>query len=203
MNIFSTLIRTSAVTVVLMSAPKYSYADYWQVFIDVPDHGNFSELSEYLSTKVADCDWGSAANADVLSVEFAQSLFSLVAEGNDLAFQIGITVLPCLDGGELGDFFRSSGRYFDVHPRKFVKALAQAKVETNQIIRMLTMAPADSYNDFDQRLLRISQRIILWDENSDVFPDKVSCVVSVALHQEKQAIEREFQKAHDRNAPIE
>jgi hypothetical protein len=80
---------------------------------------SLAELEGKISASAKRCIRGDSKNRGVVSVEEGQNLFKLIAKGDEFAFQAGLLVARCLDGGELEDFHRSAGLFFEAEPSVF------------------------------------------------------------------------------------
>jgi len=94
-------------------------------------------------------------------------LFKLITEGNEFAFRAGLLVEKCLDGGELGDFYRSAGVFFELHPDSFLKIVAVEDISESNIKSMLTMLPLGTVDNIDRQVAVIQKRKALLEQIKD------------------------------------
>lgn len=83
---------------------------------------------------------------DSLDLSYRRALFSAVASGDKCAFQIGLDIADELDGGELEDFYRASGIFFEKNPSFFINYISVSKVSLRHHKYLVTMLPL-SYTD--------------------------------------------------------
>lgn len=133
----------------------------WDGFLKQPSKDSFVVLENEVSTSAKCCSWGDPKNHDVVSVEAGQQLFGLIAKGNEFAFYIGLLVEKCLDGGELGDFYRHVGLYFESNPVLFLNTINSKFTPEGSFKSMLTMLPEITVDDIEQQLYITQKRIAL------------------------------------------
>lgn len=145
-----------------------AYSDmHWDEFLKKPDEDSFVELEDEISVSAERCNWGNPKNRDVVSVEAEQQLFRLIANGDEFALRAGLLVMRCLDGGELEDFHRSAGLFFESKPSVFLKIAEEKKVPNAAIKSMLTMLPLDTVDNIDRALSVIEKRMAMLKAISD------------------------------------
>ena len=116
-----------------------SVSEAWSLYLDDPDEENYAALTARISSLSSDCDWGSPANEQVFPSNVHHELFGRISSGGDEAFRLGLVVRQCLDGGDLGDFYRSAGVYLDLKPEEFLRALENADIEAD-VFRLMVIA---------------------------------------------------------------
>ena len=145
-----------------------AYSDmYWDGFLKQPSKDSLVELEDEVSSSAERCSWGDPKNHDVVSVEAGQQLFRLIAKGNEFAFRAGLLVMRCLDGGELEDFYRSAGLFFEAKPSVFLKIAEEKKVPETAIKSMLTMLPLDTIDNIDRAISVVERRMAMLEAISD------------------------------------
>ncbi len=145
-----------------------AYSDmYWDGFLKQPSKDSLVELEDEVSSSAERCSWGDPKNHDVVSVEAGQQLFRLIAKGNEFAFRAGLLVMRCLDGGELEDFYRSAGLFFEAKPSVFLKIAEEKKVPETVIKSMLTMLPLDTIDNIDRAISVVERRMAMLEAISD------------------------------------
>lgn len=138
----------------------YSDVD-WDEFLKQPDKGSFAEMERNISASAQRCSWGNARNRDVVSIEKGQQLFKLVAKGDEFAFRAGLLVARCFDGGEMEDFYRSAGLFFEAQPSLFFEIAKENKTSESATTSMLTMLPLDTVDNIDLAIHMIENRIAI------------------------------------------
>lgn len=88
-------------------------------------------------------------------------LFKRIRDADRYAFNIGIALFQCWDGGELADFYRSSGEFFDRDPSYFFRAVAQHRVSCPYQKFMITMLPLETTDDMLAKVVLIDVRLSL------------------------------------------
>ena len=163
---------------------------YWDEFLKQTNKDSYIELQSKISKVSGNCTWGSSKNHEVISVEVGQQLYKLIAEGNEFAFRAGLLVMSCLDGGELGDFHRSVGLFFEAEPQIFLKIAQENKIPDTTIERMLIMLPLDTVDNIDYAINIIEKRIVVLDTISNSQFDHIKKVGLSFLKNQKEMLER-------------
>src|SRR5208337_1372602 len=78
---------------------------------------------------------------------------------NPFAFQATLLVSKCWDGGDLEDFYRSAGIFFEKQPLVFLQSGKEMGISDSEIVYMLTMLPLDTVDDIDLQISMIKNRI--------------------------------------------
>lgn len=163
---------------------------HWDEFLKQPDKGSLVELEGEISASAERCSWGDPKNRDVVSIEAEQQLFRLIAKGNEFAFQAGLLVLRCLDGGELEDFYRSVGLFFEAKPSVFLKIAEEKKVPDMAIKSMLTMLPLDTVDNIDRAIGVVERRMAMLETISERRFDKIKKAGLSFLRNQKEMLGR-------------
>jgi len=140
---------------------------HWDEFLKQPSKDSLVELEDEIFASAERCSWGDPKNRDVVSVEAGQQLFRLIAKGDEIAFRAGLLVVRCLDGGELEDFHRSAGLFFEAKPSVFLKIAKEKKVPDTTIKSMLTMLPLDTVDNIDRAISVVERRMAMLEAISD------------------------------------
>jgi len=83
-------------------------------------------------------------DTDTTFIRKLGNLYSRIEAGYITALEVGIDIRHCLGGGELGDFYRASGAFFEIKPQMFIETVVQKNVGQEQIQKMLTMLPINT-----------------------------------------------------------
>jgi len=134
-------------------------ADSWSKFIDESDPINEGTLLLDLSRKVSECGWGKSENALVAPEPIRQELFSQIRSGSDSSLRVGFFIEKCLDGGDLGDFRRSAGQYFDAKPKEFLQEISASNVSIESFKSALTMLPLTLVDNLDGQIELVRSRM--------------------------------------------
>lgn len=94
-------------------------------------------------------------------------LYTLIRSGDTYAFQAGLLAFSCWDGGELEDFYRSAGQFFDKRPDEFMHLTRDYRVDNYPLERMVSMLPLELTDNFDGKLALVEQRIGLLKKVED------------------------------------
>jgi len=145
-------------------------SSHWDAFLKRPDKDALVALEIAVATNAQHCSWGKAGNRDVAPTEKQDmQLFELIAKGNEPAFRAALLASRCLDGGELEDFYRSGGMFFEAKPGAFLQIIKEKEVSDLQLRDFLIMLPLDTVDHLDRQIHMIENRIALLkavDENS-------------------------------------
>lgn len=160
----------------------------WDEFLIKPNDNTFIALENYISNSQQKCSWGNPSNSSVISSENRKQLFELISNGNESAFRAGLLVEKCMDGGDLEDFYRSSGLFFEKNPYVFIKTVKDRAVSASSIEYMLTMLPLDSVDNLDRQLFIINNRISLLKKVDEDSFKEILNIGSTCLRREKNSI---------------
>jgi len=163
---------------------------HWEEFLKQPGKGSFIDLEEEIITKSGHCSWGNPKNHEVVSVEEGQQLFKLIEKGDEFSFKAGLLVMHCLDGGELEDFHRSAGQFFEVKPSVFMKIVDEKKIPDLSIKSMLTMLPLDTVDHIDRAVSVVERRISILEAIDDSQFDNLKRIGLSYLTDEKAMLTR-------------
>ena len=128
----------------------------WGKILTESSEENFIAVKEQLS-KIDKCDGDWYSNAKYSSQLF--SLFNMVSEGNDYAFEISLLIIDCLDGGNLGNMYRSIGLFFDRKPSEFFSVLDNSEASNNNLKNMLVTLPLYTVDDIPQKIGLLEKRL--------------------------------------------
>jgi hypothetical protein len=105
-------------------------------------------------------------------------LFRRIEGADPYALIIGISLAQCWDGGELEDFYRSSGIFFDRNSSYFLRITSQRHVNCPDLKRMVTMLPLETTDDMHAKQILVDARILLLTRTK---PDSYSACIRSAL----------------------
>lgn len=163
---------------------------HWDDFLKKPSKDSFVGVEDGISARAERCSWGDPKNRDVVSVEAGQQLFRLIANGDEFAFRAGLLVVRCLDGGELEDFHRSAGLFFEAKPSVFLKITEEKKVPDTAIKSMLTMLPLDAVDNIDRAISVVERRMAMLEAISDSRFDNIKKTGLLFLGDQKVILRR-------------
>ena len=144
-------------------ACQSSAADSWEQFLRKPDATSFDALARGLDGD--QCDWGDPVNKEMVPDSVRGRLFELISSGNEYAFVVALSTIKCFDGADLEDLFRSSGRFLERRPRRFLAAVAEKGISSSNVASMAASVPTD--DDIDGALVKVANRIALLREIDD------------------------------------
>lgn len=162
----------------------------WNKFLEQPDKDSLVALENVISISAKRCNWGNPDNLYVMPVETGQKLFKLIAKGNEFAFRAGLLVARCLDGGELEDFHRSAGLFFEAQPPVFLEIAKEKTVSESVIKSMLTMLPLDTVDNIDRAIYVIENRIALLKGVSEGRFEEIRRVGLKSLEEQEETLNR-------------
>lgn len=129
----------------------------WTMFLGSPSPENEKQLLADIGEDVEGCGWGKAENKNAIPDRFRQDLFDLIANGNSSSYRVGLQIEKCLDGGDLGDFRRSTGLFFDTKPDVFLEESIGEGVSPERLAELIATLPLSLVDDLS------SQRDLLMD----------------------------------------
>lgn len=155
----------------------------WTTFLSNPDEMHFAALEQAIVPDAAKCRWGAPHNRDVVPVEAQQEqLFDLIRAGNVSAFRAGLLIEKCWDGGNLEDFYRSAGLFFQAQPRDFLQIAKENAIPDSTLESLVTTLPLDTIDDIDRKIDVVDARINMIakvDENSlEIVKTKALCFLN-------------------------
>lgn len=138
---------------------EVSATDIWATFVESPTADNEQQLIYAIGKDIDGCGWGRPENQIVIPDRFRQDLFDLIADGNTSSYRVGLRIEKCLDGGDLGDFKRSAGLFFDVKPKVFIDESKQAGVSPERFADLITKLPLALTDDPRSQRDLVNERI--------------------------------------------
>jgi hypothetical protein len=160
---FTAFVILSMICVGCVSAQP-AVVEVWRQFLGAPVERNYASLVARISGSVSDCDWGSPVNEKVIPSTIRHELFDKVASGDDESFRVGVMVARCLDGGDLGDFFRSAGVYFEQRPLEFLETVRDAAVTEDTFESLLATLPESLVDDLDGQIRATANRVRILEQ---------------------------------------
>ena len=136
--------------------PSHGEVVPWERLLNDPTEKNF-RLAENIISGGGSCnnEWYSKPEYS----EYLNSLFKMIGQGNEYSFNIGLLILDCLDGGNLGDAYRSIGLFFDSSPFYFSKVISDKTVSDVKLKSMLVMLPLDTADNIPKKIGLLAYRI--------------------------------------------
>jgi len=126
----------------------------WDDFLQQLNMDTFMMLEKNFTANGRNCD------LDIMPEQIHRTkLFELIRKGNQLAFRASLLVSKCWDGGELGDFNRSVGLFFEVKPQVFLQIVIDKNITDRQLNYMLTMLPLHTVDNIDLKIAMLENRI--------------------------------------------
>lgn len=119
----------------------------WESFLGSPSPESELHLLADIGENLEGCGWGKAENQDAIPDRFRQDLFDLIASGDSPSYRVGLRIEKCLDGGDLGDFRRSTGLFFDVNPDSFIEESIREGVSPERLGEFLASLPLALVDD--------------------------------------------------------
>jgi hypothetical protein len=130
----------------------------WETFLASPSSESEQLLLANIGENLEGCGWGKAENQDAIPDRFRQDLFNLIAKGDLPAYRVGLQIEKCLDGGDLGDFRRSTGLFFDTNPDAFLEESIREGVPPERLAYLIASLPLYLVDDpISQRNLVIER----------------------------------------------
>lgn len=129
-------------------------ASEWDEFLEHTNQGSLLLLEQSIAGAAQPCTPNVAPTQ-----RHRTRLFELIRNGNSLAFSAALLVSECWDGGELEDFYRSAGMFFESEPLLFLKISEEKKIPDTEFRYMLTMLPLDTVDDIERRISILDRRI--------------------------------------------
>ena len=142
----------------LLSAGVSNADAPWRQFLDAPTEKNYFPAAKYIkSDSTCEGEW----HTNYKYAWSLMSLFSLISSGNENAFKLGLVTHSCLDGGNLGDYYRSVGLFFEKKPNQFFTIVQEEKLTIDQIMSMVTSSPLELVDKIDKQMESAQNRIHL------------------------------------------
>lgn len=130
----------------------------WASFVASPSPQNEQLLMAEIEEELEECGWGKSENQNAVPDRFRQDLFELISDGDSPSYRVGLRIEKCLDGGDLGDFRRSTGLFFDTNPDAFLEESKSQDVSPERFAELITSLPLALADDpISQRNLVIER----------------------------------------------
>lgn len=136
-----------------------NYKTCWNDFIEHPDGDGLNALKKKISKKENICD------LDYKNyIHYHIRLFALIENGNKSALEASFLISKCFDGGELEDYLRSLGVFFEKEPLYLLQAIKKGEVKmgkfrAGELRDILPKLPLSTADNFELKLLMIENRI--------------------------------------------
>ena len=162
----------------------------WDQFLRKPDKNSFVVLQSAISESAQSCGWGSPNNESVAPARKRTMLFRWIADGNESAFRAGLLVRRCLDGGDLEDFHRSTGLYFQAETKSLLEIAKKEGLSASDVKSMLTILPSNTVDDIDAAIRVVRLRIALLSGVRDRTLRQIVKIGLSALEEEEAGLQR-------------
>jgi hypothetical protein len=157
----------------------------WDEFLRQPNKDALVALENTIEASAQPC------KPDVAPVQKHRTqLFELIRGGNAYAFSAALLVSRCWDGGELEDFDRSAGTFFEIHPRDFLRIVKERAIPDSQLRYLLTMLPLDTVDNIDLKISVVENRIKILKSLSDELFTEIKGKGLSFLEKEKEDLGR-------------
>lgn len=128
----------------------------WDQFLQNPTNDSLIVIQKSVEDSPMHC------RVEVIPVQHQRiQLFKLISDGNPLAFRAALLVSECLDGGELEDFYRSTGAFFERQPQVFMHIVKDQGIQDTQLNYMLTMLPLNTVDNINLKLSVVENRVAI------------------------------------------
>lgn len=134
-------------------------ASIWSSFVESPSLESEQLLMAAIGEDLEICGWGKPENLNAVPDRFRQDLFELIAGGDSTSFRVGMRIEKCLDGGDLGDFRRSAGMFFDARPDTFLDESIREGVTAERIAELVSALPLALADDPKRQRDLVMERI--------------------------------------------
>ena len=132
----------------------------WDDFLENPNPDGLVMLKKSIGKNAEGCDFGNPINQSIAPRDNQLTkLLNIVEMGNESAFRAALMISKCLDGGDLEDFHRSVGMFFEKKPRVFLKIIKERTTSDSELGYFLAMLPLDSVDNIDLQLSMTKKRI--------------------------------------------
>ena len=134
----------------------------WDDFLREPDTNALVGLEKSVLANAQSCDWGNPNNRNVVPMEKQRlKLLDLVRQGNESAFRAALMIMKCWDGGDLEDFYRCGGLFFEKRPYDFLTIAKEKMISDSDLKYFLIMLPLHTVDKSAVRISMLEKRIIL------------------------------------------
>lgn len=117
--------------------------DPWATFLSAPTPENENHLMSSIRDDLDQCDWGNEKNRSAVPDKVRQGLFASIAGGDTSSLRVGVSIERCLDGGDLGDFRRSAGQFFDRRPNVFIDEVLKLGISPERFSALIARLPLE------------------------------------------------------------
>ncbi len=131
----------------------------WSSFVESPSVEREQALMAAIGKDIEGCGWGKPENLNAVPDPFRQDLFDLIAGGDLPSYRVGLRIEKCLDGGDLGDFRRSAGLFFDVRPDTFLDESIRGGVSGERLAELVSALPLALADDPRRQRDLVMERI--------------------------------------------
>lgn len=157
----------------------------WDDFLMYPDKDKLVTLERAIGARAQRC------NADVAPTQKHRTqLFKFICQGNPFAFNAALLMFKCWDGGELEDFYRSAGIFFESQPHAFLRTAKEKTIKDSHLRDLLTMLPLDTVDNIDNQISVVENRINILRNLDDESLRAIKMKGLNFLEQEKEDLNR-------------
>ena len=152
----------------------------WDSFLQNPTSEHFAALK---STDLSSQQLCNQSNQ--LTYSQTDKLFQYVSNGNAEALRAAVLISECFDGGNLEDYYRSTGIYFTKHPSNFIRVIYEERVSDNDLQYMVTMLPLSLVDNLEGQRCEINKRMTLLEQIDNPMFAKIKDKLLAYLEQAK------------------
>lgn len=151
--------------------------DPWQGFIESPNDSNTKILADYIALNVSECGWGKESNATIYPEKYRGKTFELIRGGKSSSAEIGLSIIDCLDGGDLSELKVSLSQFFDKNPKEFLMILRERNIQVDLIASILTLNSPETLDKprLQKELLTVRREALA--SHSDVLGSEKSIMI--------------------------
>lgn len=163
-------------------------SDPWSSFLESPSSESERHLLANIAEDLEGCGWGKAENQGAIPERFRQDLFDLVASGDSASYRVGLRIEKCLDGGDLGDFRRSTGLFFDTNPHAFLEESIREGVSPERVAEFIASSPLSLLDDPSNQRNLVMERIRKLEQSQIAAESQIAEVALSVLTEQKQLL---------------
>jgi hypothetical protein len=170
----------------LGNLPFNSYcSSHWDEFLRQPNKDALVTLEKIIRASPERCSPNIAPMQ-----RHRKQLFELIQGGNPFAFSAAMLVSRCWDGGDLEDFYRTAGSFFEIEPRAFLQIVRKRAISDSELRYLLTMLPLDTVDNFDRKISVVENRIKILKSLTDEPLSEMKWKGLSFLEKEKEDLQR-------------
>ena len=128
----------------------------WDEFLRHPNKETLVVLEKSIAASPKRC------RSDIPPLQRHRTQLSeLICEGSPFAFRAALLVSECWDGGELEDFYRDAGIFFERQPLVFLQTVKEKAIKDSQLRYMIIMLPLYTVDNINLKLSVVENRIAI------------------------------------------